>query len=147
VTEEFPRIPFKDPRRVAGWVPLAGTIMLAIALSYFMDEAKGWVTACATGALSTLIQFAWPMRKVVWFWLVVAAFAAAHIWAVLYFDWSWVVAEHSGVKLLGTLMALDFGGMVALIYGIYRLRYGAPAKSVEESIDDLPRYSDRDINL
>lgn len=42
------------------------------------------------------------------------------------------------------LVTLDFGAMMAMVYGLYRMHYGAPVALFEEDVADLPRYSDRE---
>jgi hypothetical protein len=101
-----------------------------------------------------VIQMSWPLRKESWFWFAVIAFAAIHAWAVQSLDWSWIShsrrlngAYSSGLKGLGVLFCLDVAMMMAVIYGLYCLKYGKPARASEPSIDESPRYGERDINL
>ena len=76
-----------------------------------------------------------------------AVLAAVHIAAILDFDWSWVTTQRGGFKALGALAMPDVSLMYAITYGVYRLKYGTPAQSIEPSIDDLPGYGDRNLDF
>jgi len=88
----------------------------------------------------------WPLRRERWFWVALAPLALIHVWAVFDFRWAWI-AERGGIKLLGQFVIGDFLAMLAIIYGLYRIKFGKPAEVIEPSIDALPRYNDRDIGI
>jgi hypothetical protein len=122
-------------------------LVLCVALSYAIGEARGWVIGSSVGAIAMFVLFAWPLRREVWFWVVLAAFAAVHIGGALQFDWSWAATQRSGLKLLAALITPDLLIMCGITYGIYRLKYGTPVRSIEPSVDELPRYTDRDLGF
>ena len=144
---EPPKTPFKAPTNVTEWLVALGIFPLCFAVSYFVGAARGWVFGIATGVIALFILFAWPLRKQVWFWLVATMFVALHAVSVLELDWSWVTTERNGLKGLGALATPDLLIMCGITYGIYRLKYGAPAQSIKPSIDELPRYTNRDLGF
>jgi uncharacterized membrane protein YjjP (DUF1212 family) len=139
------KAPFKAPTKATEWLVVLGILLLCFALSYLIGEARGWVIGVSVGAFAFLILFAWPLRREGWFWLLVAIFGILHAAAVSQFDWSWVATERNGLKGLAAFFTPDLLIMCGITYGIYRLKYGMPALSIEPSIDDLPRYADRDL--
>ncbi len=133
------------PSRPAGWLVLIGMIAVCFTLSYFMGEAQGWMLGTAIGVITMFIQFSWPLRKEWWFWVLAATFAMVQVAGVFRLDWSWT-ARATG-KALGTLALTDLLVMVAITYGIYRLKYGTPVQAIEPSADDCPSYAERDLDL
>jgi len=119
-------------------------LALCVVLSYFLGEGRGFVSGTSIFAMIFLVQVSWPIRKEIWFWVVTAVFAAVHGWAVFHLDWSWV-EEGRNLRLLGFFWMVEVGVMAGIVYTAYRLKYGAPSKTMEASLDDLPRYGDRDI--
>jgi hypothetical protein len=146
VTNESPKPPFKAPTRASEWVLVGASLALSLAFSYFLGEGRGFVCGTSIFAIIFLIQLSWPLRKEVWFWLITGIFAALHAVAAVELNWSWL-EQGRNFKLLGTLWTLDVAVMAGIVYTIYRLKYGVPAKSIEDSVDDLPRYGDRDLGL
>lgn len=144
---EPPKTPFKAPTNATEWAVVLGIFVLCFALIYLVGEARGWVMGMSIGVIAMFILLAWPLRRESWFWAVVALFVTVHIAAVLQFDWSWVATQRNGLKGLGALVTPDLLIMCGSTYGIYRLKYGTPAQSIEPSIDDLPRYTDRDLGF
>lgn len=142
-----PKTPFKALTRARQWLVALGIITLCIALSYFVGEVKGAVSGASIGVIAMLIMLAWPLRKQSWFRALVALFIALHSVGGLELDWSWVATERSGLKGRAALFTPDLLIMYGITYAIYRLKYGTPAESVEASIDDLPRYGDRDLGF
>jgi hypothetical protein len=130
-----------------GWLLLIGTIVLSFSLPGFVGEDRGTILAIAIGALAMFVQFSWPLRKEWWFWILVAMFVVLHVAGVFRLDWSWLVEKRPNGKALGELGFIDFLAMTGITYGMYRLMFGQPSQSVEPSIDDLPSYADRDLNL
>ena len=146
VKADPPGPPFKAPSDVSGWIAVIAIGALSIALSFLVGEARGWVIGGSIGAFGLLIQMSQTLRKEAWFWASLAPLALLHVWAVGHFDWSWV-ERGRGFTVLGQYVTGDFLIMMAMIYGIYRFKFGKPAEAVEPSIDDLPRYNDRDIEI
>lgn len=146
-TEHAPRIPFKSPTNAVEWLVLLAIFALCFALSYLEGEALGWVMGMSIGVIALLVLLAWPLRREGWFWALVAAFVAIHAAAAFGLDWSWVETQRDGLKGLGALITPDLLIMCGITYSAYRLKYGSPAQSIEPSVDDLPRYTDRDIDL
>lgn len=146
---EPPRTPFKNPANATSIILQLTILGVCIALSYFLGEGRGLAAGMGIGSIAILIELSWPVRKEAWFWWAVAAFAAIHVWAVLSLDWSWAAdaGDRREGKGLILLFWADFATMAATIYGVYRLKYGAPTQAVEPSIDDLPSYSNRDLDL
>lgn len=144
---EIPRTPFKAPTNATGWLGILGIFALCIALSYLEGEARGWVMGLSIGVIALFVLMAWPLRRLGWFWALVAMFVTVHAAAVFELDWSWVETQKSGLKGLGALVTPDLLLMCGITYGIYRLKYGVPAQSIEPSVDELPRYTDRDLGF
>jgi hypothetical protein len=145
-TETKPQTPFKALSTAIQWITFVAIFALCIVISLFIGEGRGWAAGLSIGVITLVIQISWHLRKEAWFWIAIAFFAAVHAWAVLYLDWSWV-SEGSGLKLLASLVVPDLSAMMAIIYRLFRLKYGTPAQEVEPSIDELPRYGERDITL
>ena len=145
-SEQPPQIPFKAPSAIASWLVIGLTIGLCIGLSYLANDGRGWAIGLSVGVIALLVQISWPLRKEGWFWATVAVLAAVHFWASVHFSWYWV-SDRGGLKLLGSMFAVDYLAMVGLIYGVYRIGYGKPAHSTEPNVDDLPRYDARDLDL
>jgi hypothetical protein len=144
---DVPKTPFKAPTNSTEWLVILGIFLSCFALSYLVGEARGWVMGISMGVIALFILLAWPLRKEGWFWAVVALFVTVHTAGVFQFDWSWIATRRNGLKELGALVTPDLLIMCGITYGIYRLKYGAPAQSIEPSIDDLPRYTDRDLGF
>ena len=130
---------------MAGFLLFPVAAAIGLLVSYVGGEQRGWIAGIFVGALIALIRVSWPLRARSWFWAVVAAFAAADLLAVTLVDWSFTT-DWNGHTISG-LAALDFGVMMAIVYGIYRLKYGTPAQEFAESPDDAPNYSQRDLDL
>ena len=145
-TSEAPRTPFKAPTNAANWLLSFGIVAVCVGLSYLTGEARGWAAGLSFGALALLVQIAWPLRRETWFLLTLAALIGVHAAGFVYLDWSWV-EKRDGLKLLGQLVVVDLFVMMAIIYGLYRLKYGTPVEAIEPSIDDLPRYTANNIDL
>jgi hypothetical protein len=144
---ERPETPFKMPTKAVGWAIVIGTIVLDCSLTGFLGEDHGTIMAIALGALAMLIQFSWRLRKQWWFWILAGMFAVLNVAGAFRLDWSWIVENRPNGKALGELGFIDFWAMTGITYGMYRLMFGKPSESVEPSIDDLPSYADRDLNL
>jgi len=108
-----------------------------------MGEQQGWIAGGLAGAFAALIRISWPVRRERWFWAVATFFAAGDALAVHFIDWSftdkWNGHEFSG------LILMDFGIMMAVVYGVFCIRHGRPANVIADEPDE-PNYSDREIN-
>jgi hypothetical protein len=149
-----PATPFKNPTDAASWIPALLILGLGIGLSYIFGNDKGWAAGAAITAIAAVIQFSWPLRKQSWFWLALAAFAVIHALAVYELNWSWISnsvrlngLHRWDLKGLGLLTCADAAVMMAIIYALFCLKYGRPAEASESSVDELPRYGARDIEL
>ena len=141
-----PRTPFMSWRHwgIAGFLLFAVAIAVGISAGSIVGEQGGWIAGFLAGALVALIRISWPLRHTLWFWATVAVFIAADILAIGDIDWSFT-AKWTGHSMSG-LATLDLSLMMAIIYGVYRLHYGAPAEAIED-VPDQPNYGKRDINL
>ncbi len=136
-----PKTPFIATTKTEGVV--VGGLALAVTLlvGFFIGEDRGWIAGLSAGTLAILIIACWPVRKQRWFWGAVATFLALHVFAIVRFDWS---GTHSwSGHQLGGLMFVDFLIMMSIVYGLYRLIYGAPTEIVAD-LPDEPRYGARD---
>jgi hypothetical protein len=121
------------------------SVAVGIAVDVLADEGRGWAAGGLAFGLAAVIKIAWPLRNEPWFRATVAAFATLDVAALTGIDWS---ATHSwSGSALGGLLSLNVTVMMAIVYGIYRLKYGTPAQQFAESPDDAPNYSERDIDL
>ena len=143
---EEPVSPFSSWRRwgVAGLLlfPLAAAVGLFA--GHVGGEQRGWVAGFLAGTLIALIRVSWSLRAKSWFWVAVAVFAVADVLAVSFVDWSFT-ADWNGHTMSG-LAVLDLGAMMGIVYGLYRLNYGAPSQAFQEDAGDLPDYADRDLD-
>jgi hypothetical protein len=139
-----PRTPFVAARRTEGFIIGGAAIAAAILVGIFVGEDKGWIAGCAAGAIAALIRISWPLRKERWFWAAMAGFTAANAFAVEHFDWSFT-HSWSG-HLVSVLMIIDIAVMMAIIYGLFSLIYGAPSEAVADLVEE-PTYSERDLDL
>lgn len=145
---ELPRTPFKNPSNATSICVQLAILGVCFALSYLLGEGRGWAAGMGVGAIAILIELSSPLRKQAWFWSAVVVFVASHVWAVLSLDWSWAGPSdprRAGKGLIAVFWA-DLGTMTAIVYGVYRAKYGAPAEACEPSIDDLPTYGRRDLD-
>jgi hypothetical protein len=107
-----------------------------------LGENRGWIAGGFAGALGALIRISWPVRKEAWFWWAVAVFASLDLFGLIHFDWS---ATHSWSGLaFGSFIFLDFAVMTAIIYLLFRSKYGTPTQAVA---DKPKRYGERNIDL
>ena len=83
------------------------------------------------------VRISWPLRKQLWFWIVIAVLAALHTFSVVVFKWS-AATDWSGPTIM-PFMAADIALILVVIYLIYRWRYGVPTEVVGEP---KPRYAD-----
>jgi hypothetical protein len=143
---EEPHTPFMSWRHwgVAGFLLFAVGIAVGISAGWVVGEQGGWIAGILAGALVALIRISWPLRHKGWFWAAVAVFVAADVLAVGDVDWSFT-DKWNGHSMSGLAM-LDLSAMMSVIYGLYRLHYGAPAKVIED-VPDEPNYGDRDFDL
>ena len=128
---------------VAEVVLFGVAIAAGLAIGFVMGEQRGKIAGVFAGALIAVIRVSWPVRREPWFFATVVAFIAGDALAVVYVDWSFTKSWTGHV--FGGFWLLDFVAMLAAVYGIYRLKYGVPLEVIENSPDDLPRYSERDI--
>jgi hypothetical protein len=139
-----PRTPFISWRRwgIAGFVALGLIGVVTLLVGILVGEDRGWMAGGLIGALTALIRVSWPLRKEAWFWGAVGVFAALDVFALIHFDWS---ATHSwSGHAFGGFILLDIAVMMAIVYGLYRLIYGAPADVIED-VPEEPSYAERDI--
>jgi hypothetical protein len=141
---EKPRTPFIATTRAEGLVVGGAAIAFSILAGIFVDDDRGSIAGISTGAIAALICIAWPVRKEFWFWIAVAIFIALHVFAVAHFDWSFTHAW-SG-HAISSLIFPDVAVMMGIVYGLYRLKYGAPTELVAD-LPDEPRYGEREIDL
>ena len=143
---ESPDTPFTSWRRsgIAGILVFGIGIPVGFSIGFVAGEPRGWIAGGLAGALTALIRISWPLRKEPWFWGVSTVFAAADVLAVISTDWSFT--DNWNGHEFGGLIVLDLGMMMAIVYALYRLRYGAPAKAIADEPDE-PSYSGRDTNL
>ena len=141
-----PPTPFTSWRHcgVAGFLLFAVAIAVGILAGRVVGEQGGWIAGFLAGALVALVRISWPLRHTIWFWAAVAVFIAADVLAVGDVDWSFT-ARWNGHSMSG-LATADLSVMMAIIYGLYRLHYGAPAAPIEDD-PEQPDYGDRDLNL
>ena len=143
---ETPRTPFTSWRhwRVADFFIFGVGIVVGVSVGMLFGERQGWMAGGFAGTLAALVRISWPLRKERWFWGVATFFAAADALAVSNVDWSFT-QKWNGHEYTG-LLVLDLGLMMAIVYGMYRLRYGTPAAAIDEEADE-PAYSQRDLEL
>jgi hypothetical protein len=139
-----PKTPFVELSRTEGLIIAGVAITAAFIVGMFVGEGKGWIAGCAAGALAGLVRISWPLRKERWFWAAIATFAAVNVSAVEYFDWSFT-RSWSGHSV-SVLMLIDGGVMMAIVYGLFCLIYGAPSEAVADLVEE-PTYSQRDLDL
>jgi len=137
-----PKTPFIAASRTEGLLVGGVALVVTLLVGMLVGADKGWLAGIAAGALCATIRISWPLRKEPWFWIAMSALAAVNAFGVTYFDWSFT-HSWSG-HALASLMLPDIGVMVGIIYGLYRLKCGAPAEVVAE---EPPRYGQRDIDL
>jgi hypothetical protein len=129
--------PFYAPPRwesaLIGIAALGGYLLLA----YWLGEGRGTVAGGFLAAFLVALRICWPLRKQIWFWTVFLALAVIHALAVSGFEWS--AAAHWTGPTFMPFMAADIALVLAVIYSIYRWRYGVPAELVGEP---APRYAD-----
>jgi hypothetical protein len=144
---EEPFTPFSSWKRwgLAGFLLFGVATVVGLFVGHFGGEQRGWVAGFLVGSLIALIRVSWPLRAKSWFWVAVAMFAVADILAVSLIDWSFT-ADWNGHSMSGLAM-LDFGAMMAIVYGLYRLNYGAPAETFQEDTADLSDYAERDLDI
>jgi hypothetical protein len=126
-----PRSPFHSFSRWEGAMVGAVALVAYFLFVYLGDEGRGTIAAAGVGTLAGSVRICWPLRRELWFWLVISAFAAIHILAMLAIDWS-SAAKWNGLIFM-PIMFLDFAVILTTIYWVFRLIYGAPVKLV---IDD-----------
>jgi hypothetical protein len=144
---EKPTTPFLTWRRlgISGIGVFVVSVVVGIVIAALSDEDRGWAAGSLAFGLAALIKIAWPLRNETWFRATVAAFATLDAAAIMGIDWS---ATHSwSGSALGGLLTLNITVMLAIVYRIYRLKYGTPAQEFAASPDDAPNYSERDIDL
>jgi hypothetical protein len=142
-----PRSPFSSWRRwgIAGFLLFPVAAAVGLCVGHMSGEQRGWIAGGLVGALIALVRIAWPLRAKRWFWAAVAAFAVVDFLAVGIVDWSF--AKNWNGHTFGGFATLDLGAMLATVYGLYWLNYGAPAQLFEEDVGDLPDYAERDNDL
>jgi hypothetical protein len=102
---------------------------VGIALSTYLGSyAKGLPIGMAAGAVAIVVQFSWPLRRELWFWLAIAALTVVNAWAVLSLSWSWVDSMRNGIRLLGFVWVGDSFAMGAIIYGLFASKTACPHK-------------------
>jgi hypothetical protein len=129
---------------VAGFLLFPVAIAIGLLVGYVGGEQRGWIAGFLVGALIALIRVSWPLRAKYWFWAAVTAFAASDVLAVRLVDWSFT-ADWNGHSMSG-LAVLDFGVMMAIVYGLFRLNYGPQVALFGEDPEDLPDYAERNID-
>jgi hypothetical protein len=141
-----PRTPFTSWRHwgVAGLLVFGIGILVGLSVGLLAGEQRGWIAGGLAGALTALIRISWPVRKEPWFWGITTLFAAAD--AVSVYDVNWSFTDSWNGHEFSGLVVLDLCLMMAIVYALYRLNYGAPANVVADEPDE-PSYSERDINL
>jgi hypothetical protein len=142
-----PTAPFLTWRRwgISGIGLVVASVVVGIVISVLVDEDRGWAAGGLAFGLAALIKIAWPLRNEAWFRATVAAFATLDIATIIGIDWS-TTHSWSG-SAFGGFLRLNLIVMMAIVYGIYRLKYGTPAQEFAESPDDAPNYSQRDLEL
>ena len=130
---------------MAGFLLFPIATAIGLLAGHIGGEQRGWIAGSLVGALIALIRVSWPLRSKYWFWVAVAAFAVTDLLVVSLINWSFT-ADWNGHTMSG-LAVLDFGAMMAIVYGLYRLVYGPPAALFEEDPGDLPDYAERNIDL
>lgn len=130
---------------MAGFLLFPVAIAVGLLAGYFGGEQRGWVAGFLVGAIIALVRVSWPLRKTTWFWMAVAAFSVVDVLMLSLVDWSFT-AHWNGHSMSG-LAVSDLAVMMTIVYGLYRLNYGAPAALFEEDSGDLPHYAKRNIEL
>jgi hypothetical protein len=130
---------------VADFFGLLGMIAVGIVVGVVAGDRLGWTTLLLLGALLCLIRISWPLRHALWFRSTIAVFFAADVAALAFVDWSFTDNWNGHALVGGTL--LDLYTMMAIIYGLYRLKYGSPVDPIEDDPDELPQYADRNLDL
>lgn len=138
-----PISPFMDlSGQKAGIITLC-VVPIALLIGELANAGRGLALIGFT-CIAISIRFSWPLRKERWFWCVIVVLAFAHACAIALLSWSWL--ESLG-KAAGLLVYPDWGIITGAIYLAYRAVYGRPAKAMEDDPDDLPTYSQCDLNL
>jgi len=137
---ERPTSPFYLPRRWEA-VSLGVCAFLAYLLfAYLLGEARGTIAGAFFGCIATTVRTSWPLRKELWFWLLMLLLTALHIVAAMAFKWS-AAANWTGLTVM-PFMAADIGLTLNVVYLVYRLICGVPAQLFNAP---APRYAD-DVN-
>ena len=137
---EMPNVPvppFYAPPRWEGAliavIGIAGYVLLA----QLFGEGRGTVAGGFVVSFGVAVRIGWPLRKKVWFWATMLVLAALHVLLVVRFKWS-AAADWKGPTFM-PFMAADIALILAVVYLIYRWRYGVPTELVGEPV---PRYAD-----
>jgi hypothetical protein len=142
---EKPKTPFIVATRTQGFAVGVAAIAFGIIAGVLVgDDVRGEMGGLSLAAIALVIFISWPLRKELWFWIVVTIFAVIHALAVIHFDWSFT-RSWTG-RAMGSLIYPDVGIMMGVIYAAYRLIYGAPTEVVGDTADEL-RYAQRDLEL
>lgn len=142
--EDAPKAPFLAATRTEGLILAGFLIAVSIFVGTFIGGDEGDVAGLSAGAMMALIRISWPVRKEPWFWTALASFIAIHVFAITQVDWSFT-RDWSG-RAFSSLMVPDLAAMMAVVYALYRLKYGKPAEVIAEQPHE-PGYAERDIDL
>jgi uncharacterized membrane protein len=82
----------------AGYVITAVVILLMILVNQFRNDGAGWVfTVVAVSVLIVIVVY-WHLRRLLWFWIVIATLTAIQAAIVLLV--SWPKQHYLGLQLL-----------------------------------------------
>ena len=129
---------------MAGFLLFPIATAIGLLAGHIGGEQRGWIADPSSRSHCVDPRFLAAQVKY-WFWVAVAAFAVTDLLVVSLINWSFT-ADWNGHTMSG-LAVLDFGAMMAIVYGLYRLVYGPPAALFEEDPGDLPDYAERNIDL
>lgn len=130
---------------VGDFFGILAVIIIGILVGYVGGDRRGWAAVWLLGMLVALIRTCWPVRHELWFWSAVVIFFTADVLAIALVDWSFA-GDWNGHSFAG-MAWLDFGAMLAIVYALYRWKYGTPVDPFEDDPAESPKYADRKLDL
>jgi hypothetical protein len=137
-----PIAPFYIPRK---WENVAAGLSGGAAYALFLflgDPGRGTVAGAFFGALVACIRICWPLRREVWYNVIMAVLIVFHVVAAFYFNWS-MAAQWTGFLFM-PFMAADIILILGMVYIMYRLLYGPPRDLFVQT--DI-NYSVNDVDI
>jgi hypothetical protein len=115
-TEQRPS--FRNWSTKADIVWIALLILLLFGVAHYSDLERGMTAACSGGAIVVLTRFVAYLWARTWFWVLVALFAALHVFVVIYLPWA--RNDYPAIVLM-PFGIVDFGIMYVCVRLVERI--------------------------